>query len=246
MEQALAQGKHVFLEKPIATTLEDARDIATMTSQSSGHLMVGHVLRFWPGYPEVRRLAIDGEYGKPLSVTCVRNQPPPSVTGWLADVSETGGIAPLVLIHDFDLMNWILGPAESVRAFPLIGDGIGASHIVVGVSHAHGNGVAEGSISLPVSHPFSTRLNVYCEMASIHFGYDVEPRVGDDDRDASQFTPASEPVIAIHPNDGSPKSVIGVPGNNPFRPRVGLLPGAGGAPTCRSQNGTPEQAIRAL
>jgi len=245
VERALAHGKHVFLEKPIAITLGDAAAIATMAHQSSALVMVGHVLRFWPGYPELRQLAVSGVYGEPVSVACVRNQPPPSATGWLADVRETGGIAPLVLIHDFDLMNWILGPAKSVQAIPLRGDGISASHVVVGVSYANGNGVVEGSVSMPVSHPFSTRLNVFCENASLHFGYDVEPKAADDDRDASQFTPASEPVITIYPNDGSAKKVIGVPGDNPFRPELEYfldrvendLP---------IENGTPDQALRAL
>ena len=245
VERALAHNKHVFLEKPIATTLEDAAAIATMAQRSSALVMVGHVLRFWPGYPELHQLAVGGDYGEPVSVACVRNQSPPSATGWLADVTETGGIAPLVLIHDFDLMNWILGPATSVQAFSLRGDGISASHVVVGVHHAKGNGVVEGSVSMPISHPFSTRLSVFCEKASIHFGYDVEPRVGDDDRDASQFTPASEPVITVYPDDGSAKTVISVPSANPFRPELEYfldrlendLP---------IENGTPDQAVRAL
>jgi predicted dehydrogenase len=46
-ESALAAGKHVFLEKPIAVTLEDADAIVAAAERSAGLFMVGLVLRFW-------------------------------------------------------------------------------------------------------------------------------------------------------------------------------------------------------
>lgn len=244
VEMALSQGKHVFLEKPIALTLEDAKSIVDMGASSQAQVMVGHVLRFWPGYPELRELVLSDKYGKPVSVTCLRVQPPPSTSGWLADVHSTGGIAPLILIHDFDLMNWILGSPNSVQAFRLEGDGVAASHVVVGVSYDGANGIVEGSVSMPASYPFSTRLNVYCEDASFHFGYEVETNVGGV-RDARQFTPVTEPVITIYPDDGSPKTTIDVSNLDPWRPELEYFVDRieRGLPI---EDGTPEQALHAL
>ena len=49
-ERALAAGKSVFLEKPIALTTEDADAIVAAASRSDAVFMVGMVLRFWPEY----------------------------------------------------------------------------------------------------------------------------------------------------------------------------------------------------
>src|SRR5947209_2354737 len=71
-ESALAAGKHVFLEKPIALTLEDADAIVAAAGRSEGFFMVGLVLRFWPEYVELRRRVAAGELGRPLAFSTHR------------------------------------------------------------------------------------------------------------------------------------------------------------------------------
>lgn len=244
VDLAVRHGKSVFLEKPIAINHADAAAILDTVNRHNGRLMIGHVLRFWPGYPEVHALATGGTLGEPLSVVCTRVQAPPATTGWLADVNSTGGIGPLVLVHDFDLMNWILGTPLSVSSFVLRGAGIEASHVVSSVTFERGRGVVEGSIAMPQSHPFATALNVYCERGSVHYGYEVTRDVENESRDASQFTPAAPPVITIHPDDG-PTRAIPIDAANPWKPEMQyfLEQTASGAPI---EIGSPEQAIAAL
>ncbi len=244
VELALSNGKSVFLEKPIAINHADAAAIVESVHRHRTRLMVGHVLRFWPGYPEVHALATGGTLGAPLSVVCTRIQAPPATTGWLADVNSTGGIAPLALVHDFDLMNWVLGTPLSVSSFVLRGAGIEASHVVAGVNFEHGRGVVEGSLAMPQSHPFSTTLNVYCEQGSVHYGYDVARNAEDDSRDASQFTPAAPPLIVIHPEDG-PTRTIPIDALNPWKPEMHyfLQQIADDGPI---EIGSPEQALAAV
>jgi predicted dehydrogenase len=243
--KALDRGKHVFLEKPIATNRAQAQAIVELSRRTDRHVMVGHVLRFWPGYPEVHDLVVGGTLGAPLSMSCLRMQPPPSKVGWLADVEVTGGIAPLVLIHDFDLMNWMFGSPETVQSIALQGEGPGAPHVAVGVSYARGAGVVEGSVSLPTSHPFSTSISVYCEEASVHYGYEVPPTLGSTQRDANQFSPASQPVISIYRSDGKPGETIPISATNVWRPELEHFV------SCVErdepiENGTPDQAMAAL
>jgi predicted dehydrogenase len=244
VELAVSNGKSVFLEKPIAISHSDASAIFDTVRDNDGRLMVGHVLRFWPGYPEVHALATEDSLGAPLSVVCRRVQAPPATTGWLADVNSTGGIAPLALVHDFDLMNWVLGTPLSVSSFVLRGAGIEASHVVSGVTFEHGCGVVEGSFAMPQSHPFSTTLNVYCERGSVHYGYDVARNVEDDQRDASQFTPAAPPMIIVHPEDG-PTRTIPIDAANPWKPEMEyfLQQIAADGPI---EIGSPDQALAAL
>jgi predicted dehydrogenase len=245
VELALQHGRSVFVEKPIALDRADAEAIVETVDRTGGRLMVGHVLRFWPGYPEVHAIATGGTLGRPVAVACTRLQPPPATTGWLADVEATGGIGPLVLVHDFDLMNWILGTPTSVSSIVLRGSGAGASHVVVGVDYDGARGVVEGSVAMPTSHPFSTSLSVYCERGSVHFGYDVEPSEPGSARDASQITPALPPVIRIHPDGGEPARIVPVDSADPWLPEMEyfLKRVADDAPI---ELGTPHQALAAL
>src|SRR4051794_35344211 len=62
--RALAAGKHVLLEKPIASTVEEARELDAMADRHRGVLMVAHVVRFFPGYEEVHGAVREGAIGE--------------------------------------------------------------------------------------------------------------------------------------------------------------------------------------
>jgi predicted dehydrogenase len=61
--QALAAGKHVFIEKPLAASVADARELVAAAEQADRRLMVGHLLLFHPGLAAVRSLIDSGELG---------------------------------------------------------------------------------------------------------------------------------------------------------------------------------------
>src|SRR6185437_12415137 len=75
-ERALAAGKHVFLEKPIALTVDDADAIVDAAERSGRLFMVGLVLRFWPEYVELQRRIASGELGRAYAVGAFRLSPP--------------------------------------------------------------------------------------------------------------------------------------------------------------------------
>jgi len=57
-EKAIRKGKHVFVEKPLAASLEEARMIVALTRESGVKLQVGHVERFNPAYLAVKDLSL--------------------------------------------------------------------------------------------------------------------------------------------------------------------------------------------
>jgi predicted dehydrogenase len=61
--RALAAGKHVFIEKPLAASVADARDLVAAAEQADRRLMVGHLLLFHPALATVRSLIDSGELG---------------------------------------------------------------------------------------------------------------------------------------------------------------------------------------
>lgn len=249
VELALSHRKHVFLEKPIATTRADADAIIGAAERSGRLLMVGHVLRFWPGYPELYKQIAGGSLGPPNAITCYRLQSPPAASGWLTDIEATGGIAPLILVHDFDQMNWILGTPRSVLSAALIGEGVSASHVIIAIEYDEGKGAVEGSISMPRSYAFSTRMRVFCEQGFAECGYDIEPsngsESGDVERDVSLFTPRENPALRIYRNHPKPPELIELPKNDPWRPELAHFV------SCLEEHreiehGTPYQARDAL
>lgn len=62
--KALDAGKHVLVEKPIATSTEEAEELGRLADKAGLVLMVGHVFLFNPGVRRVRELIVDGSLGR--------------------------------------------------------------------------------------------------------------------------------------------------------------------------------------
>jgi len=99
---ALQAGKHVFLEKPIASTVADARKIVAASKGAKGILQVGHICRFNPRYRAAKEAIAAGRIGKIVSLASRRNIP----AAWTPAILNK--IGPIVgdAIHDTDLMLW--------------------------------------------------------------------------------------------------------------------------------------------
>lgn len=61
---ALASGKHVFVEKPLALSSHDAEAVAAAARTAGRTLMVGHLMLYHPGYEKLRALTLGGELGE--------------------------------------------------------------------------------------------------------------------------------------------------------------------------------------
>lgn len=65
-EQAFAAGKHVYVEKPLAMTLEEADRIIKASKKADRQLMVGHLLQYHPVFVRLREMVEAGSFGKLL------------------------------------------------------------------------------------------------------------------------------------------------------------------------------------
>ncbi len=109
---ALEAGKHVFLEKPMASTVADCDRIIAASKKSRGSLMVGHVCRFNPRYAAAKEEIASGRIGRIVSMYARRNLPQ-----WITE-SVLDKIGPIIGdgVHDTDLMLWYSG-AKVVSAY---------------------------------------------------------------------------------------------------------------------------------
>ncbi len=115
-------GKHLFLEKPIARTLEEAGEILTAFEGSGGRLFVGHVVRFFPEYVRIKAMIEAGDLGAVGVARTSRRSP--FLRGWndwYADWRQSGGVLVDLVIHDFDFLRWCFGEVERVYARGVMG-----------------------------------------------------------------------------------------------------------------------------
>jgi predicted dehydrogenase len=205
-ERALAAGRHVLLEKPIALTLEDADALGAAAAASGRVLMVGHVLRFMPEIVELRRVLASGELGRPLAASATRLSAPPDWNDWMLDAERSGGTLVDLAIHDFDVIAALLGPARRVQARATAG----GRHVIALVEHEHGEAVVEASHAMPASYPFTARLRVLCERGVLEHRFVA----GAGDEVAGDVVS----VLGIHPADG-PAREFSAPGD-PWRAQI--------------------------
>jgi predicted dehydrogenase len=62
--RALEAGKHVFVEKPLAQSMDDAEEVVAAARRGGRTLMVGHLLEYHPGLERLKELVDSGELGK--------------------------------------------------------------------------------------------------------------------------------------------------------------------------------------
>jgi predicted dehydrogenase len=113
VEAAAAQGKHVLLDKPIATTLADADRIVAASSKVK--ILMAYLLRFLPAYREALKAAEGGAIGKLVSgmysirvpAEFIKDHPGADNLGWYADAIKGGGGGFLDHgVHFTDFFRW--------------------------------------------------------------------------------------------------------------------------------------------
>jgi myo-inositol 2-dehydrogenase / D-chiro-inositol 1-dehydrogenase len=100
---AIAAGKAVFCEKPLATTAEGCKRIVEAEMAFGKPLVqVGYMRRYDQGYLALKKVIDNGKIGDPLMVHCAHRNPtvPSSYTGDMAIVDT--------FIHELDVLRWLL------------------------------------------------------------------------------------------------------------------------------------------
>jgi myo-inositol 2-dehydrogenase/D-chiro-inositol 1-dehydrogenase/scyllo-inositol 2-dehydrogenase (NAD+) len=106
--QAAENGKHVFLEKPMAMDLEECDQIINACRANSVHLQLGFMRHFDPDFSLAYDRIQAGEIGEPMLVKSLTHGPglPPP---WARDLKTSNGNLAEVNSHDLDATRWLMG-----------------------------------------------------------------------------------------------------------------------------------------
>ena len=108
---ALAAGKHVFIEKPLCLSLDEAESLRDAAAKSPGKVMVGHHMRWHRLIRKARAFIQRGGLGEVESIRTLWNSPrigrdnPP----WRFRRVDGGGVLVEIAVHCFDLWRFLLG-----------------------------------------------------------------------------------------------------------------------------------------
>ena len=132
---AIAAGKHVLCEKPLALTLQDAREMVSAAKAAGVVMGTNHHLRNAGTHRAMREAILTGKIGKPLFARVFHAVfLPPHLQGWrITNPGAGAGVVADITVHDADTLRFVLNdePVE-VTAFTQEG-GMGAAGIEDGV-----------------------------------------------------------------------------------------------------------------
>lgn len=134
---AIAAGKHVLCEKPLAMTVAEAIEMVRAAEDAGLVFATNHHLRNAATHLAIRDLVAEGRIGRALSARVHHAvHLPPHLQGWrINDAAAGGGVIPDITVHDADTVRFLLGedPAEVVAMAGASGMGEGVEDSVMSV-----------------------------------------------------------------------------------------------------------------
>jgi len=100
--KALKAGKHVLVEKPMATNVKQAEKLLETAEEEGLHLTVGFLMRFIPGIQHMKNAVEDKTIGNLVCATAKR------VSEWPERIGDVGVVKDIA-IHDIDIIRYLFG-----------------------------------------------------------------------------------------------------------------------------------------
>ena len=185
---ALARGKHVLCETPLAPSLADVDAMIEASRRAGRRLQVAQLVRLAEPNVEVRNLLRAGALGRPLVVSCQRLWPGLDALDDPAD--HHGDALDEVALFDLDWLLWCFGLPDAVAAHASATSGARVDHVLVVLEIGRVRAFVEASLRLPASFPFRLATRVVCEDDTVEWSV--------------RFAAAGPPevIVSRHPRRG--------------------------------------------
>jgi predicted dehydrogenase len=168
---ALAAGKHVLCEKPMARTSTEAREMVADAKAAGKILMPAMPVRFWPEWAWLKEVIHKQEFGRVLSARFRRVAEPP---GWghkhFGDGKLSGGALLDLHVHDTDFVQFCFGKPTAVYSRGYTKHTGATDHVVTQYEVPGGAIVhAEGSWAMAPGFGFSMSYTANLERATVDY-----------------------------------------------------------------------------
>jgi predicted dehydrogenase len=171
---ALAAGKHVLVEKPVAIRAADAERLSEAALRARTFCMPAMCMRFWPGWAWLAERIRAGSFGAVRSATFRRLSSRPGWSkGFYEDYAQSGGALFDLHVHDADFVRWSLGAPARVSATGSL------DHVSAAYSYSKGapHVVAEGGWDHADGFPFQMAFTVAFEDATADYDLRRTPKL---------------------------------------------------------------------
>ena len=173
---ALGAGKHVFVEKPLAVTVEDCQKIVHAARRSEQRVMVGHGARFGSIFETIHHLVHSGTLGDACFVEgdYIHDLKPflplPGHDWWMHPERE--GQLPIIggACHPIDLMRWIAGEIVEVSAYGAnrnIPEAPWCDTVIAGLKFESG-ALGKCTVSCGAAIPYTLNFSYHGSKGSVH------------------------------------------------------------------------------
>lgn len=172
---ALAAGKHVLVEKPVALRARDVKALLDASARARTLCMPAMCMRFWPGWAELRELVATRRHGRVTSAVFQRLGSGPAWSkAFYGDAARSGGALVDLHIHDADFAYALFGAPASVSTSGSL------AHVSTQYRYAsrgargplasqRAHVTAEGAWDLAPGAGFRMRYLVCCERATLEW-----------------------------------------------------------------------------
>jgi predicted dehydrogenase len=117
---AMRHGKHIYCDKPLVATLDEAEEVAAALAHYGGIAQMTFQNRFFPATMRAKQLIDEGRLGKVLSFRTAYlhggSADPRAPLRWKLSAAAGGGVIADLASHVLDLIDWLIGPIDSVMA----------------------------------------------------------------------------------------------------------------------------------
>ena len=165
---AMDKVKYVFVEKPVALTVEEGKAMLEKSKATGCQVQVGQVIRFWDEYVELKKIIESGVYGKVVNANFRRISPRPEWgwKNWLLDDTLSGGAGQDLHVHDVDYVLSLFGEPKN---FYSVKSNQGEKNSYVNTIMQYADFVVgvEGTWDMPGSYPFTATFRVVFENAVV-------------------------------------------------------------------------------
>ncbi len=178
---AAEHGKHVFLEKPMAITVDQCEQIIAAVERAGVKLQIGFMRRFDEGFLEAKRVVESGDLGRIMKIKST-GRGPGLPSPWMYDLTRSNGIIAEVNSHDMDSLRWFTG-SEVVRVYAEA-DNFKCGHAKEDYPDFYDNILAtfrfeDGTLgevdgTCPCHYGYDARVEILCEKGLLLVGHTDE------------------------------------------------------------------------